>query len=329
MDRVAPRPTAASGWPSARLPILLLAALLGGCAINPPLRLGDQPAAPERLAGVPFFPQTEYQCGPAALAGVLGAAGVATDPEQLRPQVYLPQRQGSLQLELLAATRRAGRVPYLVERSPEGLFAELAAGRPVLVMQNLRTPGFPVWHYAVVVGQDRASNRVVLNSGTREGMRQRAPSFLRTWDWAQRWGMVALRPGELPASADPLRYAEAVAAFEAVAGGAAARPAWEAALLHWPKDHRAALALGNAAHAAGDPAAAIAFFEEGLARRPGDAVLANNLASLLGARGCPARGHALLAPVLAGLPEESPWRAALERTLEGLAGREDGPGCSD
>ena len=209
------------------------------------------------------------------------------------------------------------------------VFRAKGLGRPVLVMQNLRTPGFPVWHYAVVVGQDRASNRVVLNSGTREGMRQRAPSFLRTWDWAQRWGMVALRPGELPASADPLRYAEAVAAFEAVAGGAAARPAWEAALAHWPQDHRAALALGNAAHAAGDPAAAIAFFEEGLARRPGDAVLANNLASLLGARGCPARGHALLAPVLAGLPEDSPWRSALERTLEGLAGREDGPGCRD
>ena len=43
-----------------------------------------------------------------ALATVLGAAGIGRTPEQLAPQVYLPQRQGSLQVELLGASRRAG-----------------------------------------------------------------------------------------------------------------------------------------------------------------------------------------------------------------------------
>lgn len=320
-------PTATPRWPSpfpGRGTALLLAmALLAGCSINPPLRVAELPEAPTALPEVPFFPQTEYQCGPASLAGVLGASGVSVDPEALRPQVYLPERRGSLQLELLAASRRAGRIPYVIDREPEALSAELAAGRPVLVMQNLRTPGFPVWHYAVVVGQDPARNRIRLNSGTHEGMTQRAPSFLRTWDWAQRWGLVILRPGELPARADPLRYAESVAAFEAVAGGAAAEPAWLAAAARWPDDHRPHLALGNTAYGLGDLAAARRHYAEGLARRTGDPVLSNNLASVQGRLGCPAKGLALLEPVLDALPPDSPWREALARTQTDLAAAED------
>jgi hypothetical protein len=67
---------------------------------------------PERveLTEVPFFPQTEYQCGPAALATVLAASGAKVTPDELVPQVYLPERKGSLQVEMLAAARRHGLV---------------------------------------------------------------------------------------------------------------------------------------------------------------------------------------------------------------------------
>ena len=55
---------------------------------------------PVELTTVPFFPQEEYQCGPAALATVLTWTGVNVTPAELAPQVYLPERQGSLQLEI-------------------------------------------------------------------------------------------------------------------------------------------------------------------------------------------------------------------------------------
>ena len=88
--------------------LALPALLLAGCTINPPLQLAPLVAADTaQLRGVPFFPQTEYECGPAALAGVLGASGVAATAQSLSPQVYLPGRQGSLQVELVAAVRRA------------------------------------------------------------------------------------------------------------------------------------------------------------------------------------------------------------------------------
>jgi len=299
--------------------VLLLAAGSAGCSINPQLRVAE--ALPAHagtllLGDVPFHPQTEYQCGPAALAGVLGASGIATTPDDLEPQVYLPGREGSLQLELVAATRRAGRIPYVVEGSPEALLAEVAGGRPVLVLQNLLTRSVPRWHYAVLVGADPGGNHMVLNSGTTRGLEMDARKFLRTWDWAGRWGMVALRPGQLPARANPAGYLLAVADFEAVAGAEAAAPAYEAAIEHWPDDPRPRLAMGNHAHGMRDAGAAARHYRAGLALAPDDPVLANNLASVLGELGCREEAHAVLGSALAAAPGDSRWRPTLSATAD-------------
>ena len=286
---------------------------LAGCAINPPLQLrGLAPDAGIDLsARLPFHPQTQYQCGPAALATVLGGSGVEVSPEQLAPQVYLPGRHGSLQVELLGATRRAGRIPVPLAQTPQALFAELQAGRPVLVLQNLLTRSVPKWHYAVVVGADAQRNRVLLNSGEKRALAMPAPKFLRTWDWAGRWAMVALKPGELPAAADAPAYLGAVADFEVVAGATAARPAYEAARRRWPREPRVYLALGNQAYAGGRQAQAAQRFREGLALAPGDPVLSNNYASAMGELGC--RAQALQALDRAQ-DATSSWRAQLAQT---------------
>src|SRR5688572_23044905 len=87
---------------------------LTGCTTYPSVRetlsATDVPSPQTKveLTTTPFFPQKTHQCGPAALASVLSAAGVAITPDELTNEVYLPARRGSLQLELLAATRRRG-----------------------------------------------------------------------------------------------------------------------------------------------------------------------------------------------------------------------------
>jgi hypothetical protein len=301
-----------------------------GCAINPPLELSQLTSEDALiLEDVPFFPQAEFECGPAALAGVLGATGVAATPEALSPQVYLPDRQGSLQLELLAATRRAGRIPFVLDAEPEALLAQIEAGRPVLVLQNMRTRDFPVWHYAVVVGYDSAANQLYLNSASTQGMRTSAPEFLRTWDWAGRWAIVTLRPGELPAdaqsadaqsaAAEPARFIAAVLDFEAVAGTAAALPAWESANQHWPREPLPYLALGNHAYAEEDLPSAAAFYRSGLQYSKQHAALTNNLASVLGELGCPREAEAVLAPVAAALSGDPDWTPVLAGTMAELA----------
>ena len=60
------------------------------------------------LTETDFYPQTTDQCGPAALATVLNTTGMQVLPADLAPSLYIPGRQGSLQIELMAATRSYG-----------------------------------------------------------------------------------------------------------------------------------------------------------------------------------------------------------------------------
>ena len=75
------------------------------------------------LEETPFFPQEELQCGPAALATALGAAGVPADPAELVPEVFTPGLEGSLQPEMLGAVRRRGLLPYEISGDLDALAA--------------------------------------------------------------------------------------------------------------------------------------------------------------------------------------------------------------
>jgi tetratricopeptide (TPR) repeat protein len=313
----------------------MLALLAAGCAsqpvLAPQLPEGRQ-AAPVELTATPFFAQEQYQCGPAALATVLGASGVAVTPKALVERVYVPARKGSLQVEMLAASRRYGRLPYVIPRRLSALLAEVRGGHPVLVLQNLAFNVWPVWHYAVVIGYRPQSDELVLRSGVRRREVVSAARFLATWERAERWGMVLLRPGQLPAEPRRTAYLEAAAALEAVGQTDAARRAYQAALRLWPQSAIAWLGLGNTRYAEGDLDAAETAYREFLRRNPASPIGHNNLGQVLADQGC---YRAALTEIETGLGElgaESELRDVLTETrAQILAHRSAGsepPGCA-
>jgi hypothetical protein len=303
----------------------LLALALAGCAGAPQ----RPPGAAQRLelAAVPFFPQDRYQCGPAALATLLGASGANVEPAELVSEVYLPARHGSLQLELLAAARRHGRVAYPLPPDRRALDAELAAGRPVLVLQNFGSASHPAAHYAVVVGY--GPGYLLLRSGLTERLKLNESRFDGTWARAERWAFVALRPGELPASADARVYTEAASAFEAVASDAAAAAAFGAATERWPTEPAGWLGLGNARERGGDLGGAEAAYRAALEVAPGYVAARNNLADLLARRGClaAARREIVRADQDAAGTALATAVAATRREIEGRATHEEPAGC--
>jgi tetratricopeptide (TPR) repeat protein len=273
--RVARRLTAAG--------ILLLG--LAGCA-TPQLQalLSEDPSRlPEKaeLDSVPFYAQEEYQCGPAALAMVLEAGGKAVTPEALRSQVYIPDRQGSLQIEMLAAARRNGFVA--VELSPKlsDLLAEISAGNPAVVLQNLALDWVPAWHYAVAVGYDLKEQQIVLRSGTERRLEMPLSTFERTWQRGGYWAMLALPPGRFPASVAPAEYLSAVTRLEKAGPPEAAQAAYQRALEHWPDQFTALMGAGNTAYRAGDFEGAERAFRRATVVYPRSAAAHNNLAQTL------------------------------------------------
>lgn len=262
---------------------LLLLLLLGGCAIGPERQALQAAGAPVELVEVPFFAQAQYHCGPAALATVLVQSGVAVTPEQLVAQVYVPDRQGSLQQEILSATRRQGRVPYLLPPRLDPMLAELQDGKPILLLENRGLDRWPVWHYAVLIGYHPAADTFVLRSGVTPRDVVGARRFLARWDRGGRWALVAAKPDAPPATAEVLGWLRAVAPFESTGELVVAEQAYRAAVLRWPEAPSAWTALGNVLYLQGELSEARSAYERALAQAPDFWAACNNLRHLVGA----------------------------------------------
>ncbi len=266
--------------------LILLLPVFAGCAAIPDAArsLPDEGIVLE-LVETPFFPQERFQCGPAALTTALVASHANISLDEIERKVYIPGREGSLQFEMLAATRTSDRMPYVLDRSLAAIAAELNAGRPVIVLQNLGVSWIPRWHYAVVVGIDSNLDHVVLRSGTDSRRVTPIDLFLRTWARSDFWAMIVLRPGEMPALVDRDRYLDAAVGLEQAGMIDNAASAWQAALKVWPDHPTALFGLGNAHLVLKDYLAAEAAFLELLAVRPGFAAAHNNLAIALARQG--------------------------------------------
>ena len=259
--------------------------MLAACAAPQSKSLLRSPPAelPPRveLVHVPFFPQEQFQCGPAALASVLSAAGIDTTPEALVPLVYLPARRGSLQVELLAATRRQGVLAYQLAPRLDDLLAEVAAGNPVLVLQNLALEWVPRWHYAVVVGYDLEREEIVLRSGTTARAVLSLHTFEHTWKRSGHWAMLALHAGRAPRTAAETPFVDAALALEQNRQLEAAQAAYSAALERWPGNLTAVIGMGNVSYSLGDLGGAEAALRLGAERHPDSVAVLNNLALVL------------------------------------------------
>jgi len=265
---------------------LLLVSLLGACATPQTSRIlaegGHLPQQAE-VADVPFYPQKRYYCGPAALAMVMTWSGEPVTQDELVPQVYTPSRQGTLRNDMLAAARRRGRLAVQVS-DLRSLLAELAAGNPVVVFQNLALDWFPQWHYAVAYGYDLQKREIVLRSGTEARRVTDLYAFERTWERGDYWGLVVLPPERLPATADERSVLDAAAGLERTQHLREAASAYMAILSRWRESFPAWMGLGNTLYAQKDFSGAAGAFREATRRRPKAPAAWNNLAYALAAQ---------------------------------------------
>jgi len=270
---------------AAHLLLLVLIALSGGCSLYSGVLPPDpgEPALVE-IGDVPFYPQEEYLCGPAALSMALTWSGRPTSPDELTDSVYTPGKKGSFQSEMITAARRRGRIAYPF-KGQEQLVVELAAGNPVVVLQNLGLSWYPQWHYAVAVGYDRSSNEMILNTGPYERWRESYRVFENTWGRSEFWGLLVLPPDRLPATAEEAPWLKAAVGLERSKAIAEAHTAYSTAASRWPESHDAWMGVGNTSYALGDMTASEAAFRRAAEIRPDDGIAFNNLAHVLAEMG--------------------------------------------
>lgn len=304
-----------------RLTLWAAVLALAGCASLDPLipqtvqLRTDWPAGVPRqveLAQVPFHPQDEYQCGPAALATVMTHGGRPTLPRALVDEVWLPSRHGSLQLEMLATPRRHGLVSYRLEPRYADLLREVAAGHPVVVLQDVG-PLFTQWHYAVVNGFDYDTGTVLLRSGLQPRQEMSFTAFERSWMPGGYWAMVVTPPERIPVTATEKRWLEALLGLARGGDADATVRGYRAALQRWPDSLPAAVGLANQLHARGSLAEATAVLRAAVQKNPRSVILLNNLAQTLSDQG--RHDEALDVIRQAGDPQ-SPFASEVRATRE-------------
>lgn len=231
--------------------VLMLILGISACATpQQTLLLADHPPdipPSVELDSVPFYPQVEYQCGPAALATVINYYQQSTTPDSLIPLVYIPELKGTLQVEMLAAVKQFKLLAIEQDGRLESVLREIAAGHPVLVMQNLGLDAYPFWHYAVIVGYDMPNQQLIMRSGERKRLIRPFSNFERTWERANYWSVVVVPPDVMAPTATQQQFIQAAVALEPSISPDTAATMYQNGLQRWPHSYVLLMASGNVA----------------------------------------------------------------------------------
>jgi len=137
------------------------------------------------IPGVPFYPQEEYQCGPASLAGVLNFYGLKISPAEIAGEIFSKEARGTLDMDMLFYAQKKGLNATQYTGSWDDLQKNVNSNRPLIVLID---EGFWVYqkdHFMVVVGYDEGG--LIVNSGKEQQAFIVRDHFLKTWARTKYW----------------------------------------------------------------------------------------------------------------------------------------------
>jgi hypothetical protein len=265
--------------------LLLLVLLLGqGCMTAPQTNLLLQqstklPAAHE-IENVPFFPQEDYYCGPTTLAEILNFYDRDIEPVTVAPSLFIPERRGSLQIEMVASIRQYGMLGYAEQGNLNQLLALISEDIPVIVLQNKRLSWYPLWHYALVIGYDLEAQTVILHTGVNEHRIVSMELFENTWRKGNYWLLAALPPEDGSDHFDPFVYVSAARDLIQVGQEQAGVTALKTASIQWSDYWLSYFLLGNH-FLQTNPQGALNWFKQGAQAGSDETSFLNNYAYAL------------------------------------------------
>ncbi|PWK52925.1 PA2778 family cysteine peptidase [Pleionea mediterranea] len=255
------------------------------------------------IKSVPFYAQKKYFCGPTALAEVFNFYGAKQTPEKLAPSIFIPELEGSLQIEMAAATRKYHFLPYADNSNLKQLLALVSDGMPVIVLQNLSIPWIPAWHYAVVTGYDLQQQTIRLHSGDIKHYEMDLSVFERTWQRANFWLLAVVPPDKSSRHFNSFIYTKAAQDLIDVGKIDSGVMALQQASKQWPDQWLAYFLLGNY-YLNLDPMRAYNWYQKGYPYGQYTAAYLNNFAYLMGKLGCNNEARQLINQALAIKPDD-------------------------
>lgn len=259
------------------------ALLIASCATparQTELLLGNPPShlpLSHEIPDVAFVDQSSGYCGPATLTMAMQFAKQSVTVDEVATLVYTPGMKGSLQTDLISASRRQGLMAVQIN-SLQALLSEIAAGHPVIIFENLALSWAPNWHYAFVFGYDLNSKEMIMHSGHDAFYRWDMKKFERSWMLGDYWGLVVMPAGDIAISAGEIANLTSAVGLEQTKKTVEAEKSYRAILKKWPSSLVALIGLANITHSDGRRNEAISLLRLALKHHPDSKAAQNNLA---------------------------------------------------
>ncbi|MEK6745018.1 MAG: cysteine peptidase family C39 domain-containing protein [Nitrospirota bacterium] len=145
------------------------------------------------IEGVPFVKQTEYDCGPAALASVLSFHGKAADLERITANVYLPKLRGTLPMDLERYAKDEGFKTSSSAGTAAALKTAVRSNSPVICLLDLGFWFYRQPHFVTVIGFDDGNGLFIMHDGGTPSKTMLYEDFEKKWARAGKW-MIVITP---------------------------------------------------------------------------------------------------------------------------------------
>jgi ABC-type bacteriocin/lantibiotic exporter with double-glycine peptidase domain len=117
------------------------------------------------ISHVPFIPQEESRCGPAALTMVLNYWGTKVSEKEIAKETYLPALRGVLISDLKAFAERKGFRATSYSSSPDDLRFRISKNEPLILLLDLGRGAYQKPHYILAIGFHEGKSLLIAHSG--------------------------------------------------------------------------------------------------------------------------------------------------------------------
>ena len=167
---------------------ILYVCLLSGCSTGAKEFAIARPSQAVLIKDVPFFPQLDYQCGPASLAGVLNYYGDTVTPNEIAESIYRQKIRGTVSLDMVLYARQRGFDSKWYEGNTDDIVRAVDNGSPLVVMIDLGFSLARAYHYMVITGY--SSQGVIAHTGTTSQKLISWERFMSQWERTHNWTLL-------------------------------------------------------------------------------------------------------------------------------------------
>ncbi len=162
--------------------LLILSLLFSSCSLH---SITEEQKKEHLIENVPFFPQEEYQCGPASLAGVLNYYGVNISPEEIASEIYSKSAKGTLTIDMVLFAQKKGLSAGQYIGSLNDIRKNIDNKIPVIVMIDTGIFLIQQNHFMVITGYNEKG--IIANSGKEQNKFISEKKFLSQWAKTKYW----------------------------------------------------------------------------------------------------------------------------------------------